>query len=138
MKTAATRTLACLFVASLALAGAGCKAQVRPQGERGIEATYSMTTLSTTLPEAARVPAVIAAAEQTVRARGYTVDASEATEDAGRLIARPPRTNDAYPRLVVTAHAAAGETRVEIKYQPLGDQDLSRSVLDGILTRLGL
>lgn len=116
----------------------GCKAQQRAQGERGLVASYSGFTLSADLPAEARVPAIIAATEQTVRARGYTVDAIETTEEAGRLIARPPRTNDPYPRLVVNVSASGDASRITLTYQPLGDQELCRSVLDGVLQRLGL
>lgn len=117
---------------------AGCKTTVQQQGNRGVNASYSLMTLSSDLPGPTRVPAVIAAAEQVVRARGYTVDTSEATDESGRLVARPPRTTDAYPRLVVSAHSLAQGAHVEINYQPMGDQELSRSVLDGILQKLGM
>lgn len=133
-----SRTLA-LAVLPLALAALpACKAQQRAQGDRGLVASYSGFSLSADLPAEARVPAVVAAAEQTLRARGYTIDSNESTEESGRLIARPPRTNDPYPRLVVGVTASGDASHITLTYQPLGDQELCRSVLDGILSRLGL
>jgi len=102
----------------------------------GIVATYSGTELTCDLPESARVPAVIAAADQTLRARGYTIVQSTSTEDAGEIIGRPPRYNN-YPRLVVKATGTATGSRVVLEYEPFGNQEVSRSVLDSMLSRLG-
>lgn len=114
----------------------GCQAEQRAQGTSGVMASYRIPTLSVQLPAEVRVPAVIAAADEECRSRGYSVASSSATEDAGRLVARPPRTSD-YPEAIVEASTLGQGTRVEITVRPLGDQEWSRSLLDGILRRLG-
>lgn len=128
--------LAGLLAAGLVIGGCS-KPHVAIQGTRGIEATYSLGTLSATLPHEATVPAVIAAADQTARARGYTVVSSAGTDERGRLVSRPPRS-DSFPRVVIAAARTGTGTRVTLEMQPMGDQDLCRSMLDGILQRLGL
>lgn len=115
----------------------GCSAVEKPQGSSSLTASYKLRTLSVTLPESARVPAVVAAAEQTVRARGYSVSKSTWTEETGVLVARPPRTGD-YPTITIQASAVTHGTHVELTVAPFGDQEMSRSVLDGTLQRLGL
>jgi hypothetical protein len=128
----------CAFVVVAALGVVGCaKPQVATQGSRGIEATYSLGTLKATLPMEATVPAVIAAADQSARARGYTVVTSTATDDRGRLVCRPPRS-DSFPRVVVVAFRMSTGTKVTIEMQPMGDQDLCRSMLDAMLQQLGM
>jgi len=117
--------------------GAGCASERVPRGASGVESTYKLTTMSALAPDTARVPAVIAAAEAVVRARGYTVVRSESTEEAGRLIARPPRYKD-YPRVVLEARRMGGGTRVTVQVEPFGDRELSGSILDATLRRLGL
>lgn len=116
---------------------AGCRPVAKSQGAQGISATYHGRTLTTVLPAEARVPAVIAAAEETVRARGYSVEKSTATEEIGTLIARPPRTGD-FPELNLEARAVSGGTQINITVRPLGDQEMSRSILDGVLQRMGM
>ncbi len=116
----------------------GCSPQVKSQGaNQDITATYSGGTLRSNLPETARVPAIIAAADQTFRSRGYAVMSNSSTEDAGEIVAKAPR-HDNYPRVQVRASRGASSTVVDIDVTPFGDQDLSRSVLDGILQALGL
>lgn len=132
------RTVCGLLPALCLLLVPACqKPVVRAQGEGGIAATYSRPTLSARLPAGTRVPAVIAAADDTMRARGYSVQATGATEEAGTVEARPPRTTD-WPKVDVRASVVADTTLVEISVSPWGDQELSRSLLDGILRRLGL
>lgn len=116
---------------------AACGTETAQQGSSDLTAAYRMRTLSTVLPGSARVPAVIAAAEETVRARGYSVESSAATEDAGRLVVRPPRTSD-FPKMTIEASAVGHGTRVTFTVSPFGDEEMSRSVLDGVLQRLGL
>lgn len=129
-----------LFAATLLLAACltGCKAQHTSVGRDGeVLATYKGTTLSANLPAEARVPAVMAAAEQVLRGRGYAIDQRRATEETGKLIARPPRSSD-FPRLVIEASAQGDRTFIELSFEPFGDQNLCRGVLDGILQRLGM
>jgi hypothetical protein len=94
-------------------------------------------TLRANLPTESRVPAVVAAAEQTLRNRGYTIVTSTATEEKGEIIAHPPNS-DHFPRLVIEASRGVSSTIVDVSAEPFGDQDLCRSVLDGMLQRLGL
>ncbi|MFO0831158.1 MAG: hypothetical protein U0637_04845 [Phycisphaerales bacterium] len=136
MKSRTTLLSLALLTAGLTL-GACNKPQIASQGARGIQAKYSMGRLSATLPAEATVPAVIAAADQTARARGYTVVTNTATAEQGNLICRPPRS-DSFPRVVIWANRSASGTDTTLAMEPFGDQDLCRSMLDGILQRLGL
>jgi hypothetical protein len=89
------------------------------------------------LPPEVSVPSAIAASEQTVRSRGYSVVSSTATDDLGRLICRPPRS-DSFPRVNIQSQRTGPGTALTIEVEPLGDQELSRSLLDAIMQRLGL
>jgi hypothetical protein len=113
-----------------------CSPQVQTQG-KDVMATYSGMTLRSNLPTETRVPAVIAAAEQTLRGRGYTVVRSNATEETGEIVAYAPRYNN-FPRIVITSNRGVSSTVVDLRVEPFGDQELCRSVLDGMLQRLGL
>lgn len=122
----------------LALFGtAGCNRYPQMQGQTGVVAVYRYPTLTADVPETTRVPAVIAAAEETFRARGYSVLQSSSTEESGLVQALPPRTGD-YPRLTVVAVRVPSGTQIRISQEPYGSQELSRSLLDGVLARLGL
>ncbi len=126
------------LISTAALALSGCsKPQIATQGSRGIEAKYSLGRLSATLPPEASVPATIAAADQTARARGYTVVSSYSTDERGNLVCRPPRS-DSFPRVTIWANRVSAGTETTLELQPFGDQELCRSLLDGILQRLGL
>lgn len=128
--------LGVVSLAALAMMG-GCQPAVRSQGQDGLLATYSGLTLTADLPERARVPAVIAAADAVVRSRGYGVERVSATEEEGSLLAIPPKSTG-FPRVWIHAARVEGGTRVRINPQPWGDEDLARSLLDGILSRLGM
>lgn len=128
------------FFASLGgtvLGLASCDPIIRPQGASAISATYAYPKLEADLPDATRVPAAIAAADATLRARGYSVEKSSSSEEAGLVRALPPRSSD-YPVVEVKATRTTTGTHVTIGVTPFGDEDLSRSVLDGMLSRLGL
>lgn len=127
------------IVVSMAALGllTGCYSSAKNHGKSSVTASYRLPTLSVTLPESARVPAIITAAEQTVRARGYSVESSAATEETGKLVVRPPRTGD-YPKIVIESRVEHHATIVTLTVWPLGDEELARSVLDGTLQRLGL
>ena len=117
---------------------AGCSSPMPvSQGQTNIMATYEYPSLSAVLPTQARVPAVIAAAEQTVRARGYAVLDLASAEELGKVVARPPRTSD-IPTVRIEAYRVFQWTKVVITFVPWGDNASSRSMLDGILQRLGL
>lgn len=129
--------IALVLLAAGSLGLSGCRSYPAKQGQSGIVATYSGMTLTTELPDPARVPAVMAAAEETFRARGYAIKQSEVTADTGDLIAIPPRTRD-YPRMIVRASNQGGGVRLTLTYQPFGDQEVCRTSLDAILKRLGM
>jgi hypothetical protein len=116
---------------------AGCAGIPKQSSSTNLSGVYRFGTFVAELPPEARVPAVIAAAEETLVARGYSVEGVSATEEAGRLIARPPRTTD-FPRLKFVARLYRSKTRVEVSFMPVSDEALCRSVLDGTLQRLGL
>src|SRR5262245_36128212 len=137
------RTAARLFALLLSSALlTACSSQARTQGSNQdtvatYHATYRGWTLTTNLPAEARVPAVVAAAEQTLRARGYTITTSDSTEEEGEVVAHPPRTNN-LPRIVIASARGVSSTTVDMRVEPFGDQELCRSVLDGMLQRMGM
>lgn len=122
---------------TLLLAACASKPVPLPQGRSMIMATYSAGELETTLPDAARVQAVMAAADQTFAARAYSIRSREATDEFGKIVALPPRSSG-YPRVIVTAQRVASGTRVVVEHSPWGDEASCRSMLDGILERLAL
>lgn len=130
----AARMVACV---AAALCLSGCETAPKDEPVRSVRAAYSYPALSAILPEGNRVPAIIAAAEDTLRSRGYSIASSHSTEESGKIVARPPRTSD-YPELTVRSSRLPEGARVEVRVTPFGDKDLSRSVLDGTLQRLGL
>lgn len=107
------------------------------QGQSGIEATYYRGVLNAVLPESARAPAVIAATEQVARARGYSIVSSASTDELSTIVIRPPQTSS-IPTVRITARRVMQGTQVQVENNPWGDEDLSRSLLDAILQRLGL
>ncbi len=137
MKLKRVSAFAILAVATCLLTGCIRHTTTQNNGPQDTTAKYRLTTLSAKLPPDARVPAVMAAADQTLRSRGYTVVESSATEETGELIAHAPRYNN-FPRIVIASSRGVGNTNVSLRVDPFGDQDLCRSVLDGMLQRLGL
>ena len=129
------------FLCALAACGAefGCQ-QARPgyQGtDRTLVATYKSRELTADLPANVRVPSVAAAAELALRHRGYAVTISSKTEDFARIEGEAPQSG-AFERVIVRARQTPGNTRVQIVAEPLGDQTLSRSLLDEMLSGLGM
>lgn len=131
--------MAVVAAAAPALIGlGGCKAKAGYQGsDRDVMAAYGVRKLRTELPATVRVPAVVAAADATLRDRGYGVTKSHATEDSGRVEAEP-RTAGPLHEIVVTAKVIPDGTRVEVLMKPWGNEAKSRAILDGILVRLGM
>ncbi|MFZ4574710.1 MAG: hypothetical protein ACOYN0_09955 [Phycisphaerales bacterium] len=115
----------------------GCAAREQYQGQRGLVGTYRGGTLTAVLPPETRVPAVVAAAEAMFKDRGYAVAQSSSTEDAGRVIARPPRYSS-YPRMFMAVDLVENGTRVQFTYEPLGNEEVCRASLDALLKRLGM
>ena len=115
----------------------GCQGRQAYQGSGETIATYKGSTLSAVIGAEHRVPTVLAAAEQAMRDRGYTIVSNASTDDAGTLIARPPRYNT-FPRLMIFASVVSGGTKIELSYQPIGNEEVCRAALDATLKRLGL
>lgn len=129
----ASRVLSVCCVALLCVLGA-CNS---PTPIRGGEytANYSGATLSGTI-QGARVPSVIAATEQAMLARGYSIVETASTEESGQIIGRPPRYNN-YPRMKVGAAQVGDGVRVNLTYEPFGDREVCAAMYDAILRRLG-
>ncbi|MCW5769735.1 MAG: hypothetical protein KIT19_13740 [Phycisphaeraceae bacterium] len=126
----------CAIIALLVAAGCN-SADVQTQGSRQTEASYSVRSLTASLPEWVTPQAVAAAAEQTFRDRGYTVSSAVATTDSVRVVAREPNTGPLKKHIVQATWNRAGSS-VSVTTTPLGDQVRSRAILDGVLSRLGL
>lgn len=129
--TIALALLACVLTT-------GCKTTTQFQGSTGeIEATYFGSDLNATLPGSTRVPAVTAAAEEALAARGQSVYRRDVTESSGTLYAQEPDAG-ALERTVVHVRTTREGTKITITFQPWGDDARSRSLLDDILQRLGM
>ena len=115
-------------------AAGGCSTQTTVRDGQ-YTASYAGTTLTGTV-DGARVPSVIAATEQAMLARGYSIVESSSTEESGQIIGRPPRYNN-YPRMKVGASQAGDGVRVSLTYEPFGDREVSTAMYDAILRRLG-
>lgn len=135
---AAAGCLICWLVVGLGvgLVGAGCAAATYRYGE-SIEAVYSKRTLTARLPETIRVPAGMAALDEVLRDRGYTVLESSVTEDRGISVSRAPRYNT-YPRLVVEMRQTATACVVTMRNEPFGDKDQVEQMMRVLVERLGL
>lgn len=118
------------------LALAGCEATPKQQGSQSqLTATYKMGALSAVIP--AKVPAVMAAAEQTLRDRGYAIESSASTTEQGGIVARPPAYNLGKTLKIDIASTASDQTSITLSAQPW-DETLLRITLDRILARLGM
>lgn len=129
---------------AVAMLGGGCESRYAWQGDPGgrVLAAYSGRTLSTELPDNVRVPAIIAAGESALLNRGYSIVTRDATIDKGRVVGRPSDGGLAgyvgMDRVIISSKQSARGTRVWVTAEPLGDETLSRAVLDAILVRLGM
>lgn len=118
------------------LALAGCESTPKQQGSQSqLTATYKMGALSAVIP--AKVPAVMAAAEQTLRDRGYAIESSASTTEQGGIVARPPAYNLGKTMKIDVASTTSDETSITLSAQPW-DETLLRITLDRILARLGM
>lgn len=124
--------------------GGGCQSRYAWQGDPGgrVLAAYSGRTLSTELPDDVRVPAIIAAGEAALLSRGYSIVTRSATIDTGRVVGRRADGGLAgyvgFDRVIVSSKQSARGTRIWVVAEPLGDETLSRALLDAILVRLGM
>jgi hypothetical protein len=115
----------------------GCQSTPSTHGKDGVQAVYSAGTLTGTIPEPTTTQQVMAAADQMFRDRGYSILESATTDDQGRIVGVPPR-DSMTPRVTIQARTTAGGVRVDVSVSPFGSQDLSSSMFDGLLRRLGL
>jgi len=127
----------CALTCLSLLAGVGCQSTPISMRAGTQTANYMGTTLSTRLPAETRVPSVIAATEQAMLARGYTIVESASTEEAGSIVGRPPRYNT-LPRMVVEAARRGDGVDLSLRYEPFGDREVCTAMLDAILRRLGM
>ena len=102
-----------------------------------VEARYANRTLTARLPDTQRVPAVMAALDEVLRDRGYTVVESSTTEDFGKVVARAPRYR-VYPRVVIEARQTADACVVSMRNDPFGDQDQVEQMMRALIERLGI
>lgn len=114
----------------------GCKTPTYRYGD-SIEATYGRRTLTARLPVTIRVPAAMAALDEVLRDRGYTVLETAVTEDAGRCVSRAPRFTS-YPRMVTEMRQTASACVVTMRNEPFGDQDQVEQMMRALVERLGL
>ena len=118
----------------------GCKA---PQakydwhGQEELFAVFQLGSLHSTLPPEVSVHSVVAAAQMTLQRRGYTITASESTDDQGHVIARPA-DGRTISRVKITVRLVDGGTSVSIRTYPGGNEHVFRDILERMLTRLGL
>jgi hypothetical protein len=126
-------TLAC----ALCFVGSGCQTtySTHQLGEHRVVAKYGGRSLFVEVPETVRVPAVIAAADEVVRSRGYSVLRKESTEEKGMIASVPP-AKDTIQRVIVRAEAGDHGTAIRVSYEPFPDRRLCESILDAILAKL--
>ncbi|MBN8598287.1 MAG: hypothetical protein J0L78_11500 [Planctomycetes bacterium] len=116
--------------------GLGCETYSKVQGKAGeIIANYKAGTLHATLN--ATPGAVLAASEQTLRDRGYSIEQNATTEEQGGLFARPPAYNLGRTIRIVVSPTTSDGSNLAITTNPW-DESLARITLDGILERMGM
>ena len=133
-----TRTLPLLFLSVLLVVLlTACQSSYRPQGSSGTVGTYSFGRASVRIAEPVRIPTIIAAANASLRSRGYTIESTESSVDEGKIIARQPDFKS-FEKLVVSAALVPAGVEISITQQPFGDEERSRALMDSVLQRLGL
>lgn len=114
----------------------GCASPVYRFGEK-VQAEYSLRTLTVRLPETVQVPQLMAAMQQVLRDRGYTVSESNATAESGTIVTTGPRVTT-YPRVVIEARQTADACVVTLRNEPFGDQDQVEQLMRAAIEKLGL
>ncbi|MCK4871210.1 MAG: DUF3568 family protein [Phycisphaerales bacterium] len=119
----------CLLAGSLLI---GCELSSDRHGWSGIEAPYLAT--GQLAAEIRRDPPTVAAAfTETIRAMGYAVMSHRVTAGEAKITGK---SADRTVRITITR--CQGGSRVVIQTGLLGDEVISRDILDGALQRLGL
>jgi len=114
----------------------GCETYSKVQGKAGeIIANYKAGTLHATLN--ATPAAVLAASEQTLRDRGYSIEQNATTEEQGGIFARPPAYNLGRTIRIDVSPTTSDGSNLAITTNPW-DESLARITLDGILQRMGM
>lgn len=118
------------------LAGA-CNGPALEVGHSGVMASTSLGTLEATLPPTVSVLAIGVAAENALRARGFTTTSRSASEDHFRMTARQAAAGmlDSVSVWVDTVPDGPG---LRVRFEPLGDETRSRVLMEAILAELGL
>lgn len=136
---AQTRQSAAALLIALCLV-AGCQSSQRYQGESRTVATWQGRTLSAEVPDAVGVPGAHYAAVEALLARGYALEADEATADRGYVAASGPDGTmlGGHRRVVVRTALTPSAVGIKVTLEPVGDEVAARAILDGVLRRLGL
>jgi len=139
------RLVMALGAVGVVMGSVGCQRPTyREQGGTlTVYGVYANGVLASLTPPETRVPAVMAAAEETLRRRGYTITRRDITEDLGVLRAEPPHAVVRSPVTVrdpVTVRAVLERdgTMVTVRVGRLGNEAASRAILDEMLRRVGL
>lgn len=128
--------LAGLALATGAISLSGCETYSKVQGKAGeVIANYKAGTLHATLK--ATPAAVLAASEQTLRDRGYSIEQNATTEEQGGLFPRPPAYNLGRTIRIDVGPTTSDGSTLAITTNPW-DESLARITLDGILERMGM
>lgn len=132
-----SRVLLISLAAGVAVVAGGCQTTYSQHqlGEMRVVAKYGGRSLFAEVPDSVRVPAVIAAADEVVRGRGYSVLRKEATEEVGVLASVPP-AKDTIQRVMVHAEKGDHGTSIRVAYEPFPDRELCESIFDAILAKL--
>lgn len=110
---------------------------VRPAGaDQSILAEYSFGALSASMPGDLGVQTLRAAAESTLRSRGYVIVESSATRDRMRVVATS-QVDGRHEPTTISARVTSQSSRVSIESGAFGDEQASRAILDDLLRRLG-
>jgi hypothetical protein len=116
-----------------ALLATGCAA--RPRGN-GITASYCFRTLYTELEPTVSVVTATTAAEQALRARGYSIAASSTSEDRGVVIGKHSGARE-FEKAVVESRVTKTGTSIAVRLEPFGDEAASYAIMDALLSRIG-
>ena len=124
---------------AITLTAVGCSspATLEAQGQTGVHAVFVNGGLSGSLPPDARVPSVIAAADQALASAGYIITGRDTTLHTGRLVARYP-DGRLGRRVDIRAKETRSATVFTVTMKPAGDEAASRDMFERVLTRLGL
>ncbi len=140
----AAKYVALSTIGLLAALAGGCQQNsnarpdnVRPAGaDQGILAEYSFGALSASMPGDLGVQTLRAAAESTLRSRGYVILESNATQDRMRVVAAS-QVDSRHEPTTISGRVTRQSSRVSIESGAFGDEQASRAILDDLLRRLG-